>query len=206
MPQYKEEYRRHLPHIIPLDGMFHVVFRTKGSIPTFVMQKLSEEFQEKKLNIVAKSRTERDKILFDLNREYFEEFENFLHQVKEGAFTDFRKASIVKNALFFHDGNKFSLVAFSIMPNHVHLLVMNVRQNLSFILKSIKGFSAYEINKLDAVHGPFWQDENYDHMIQSRNEMAETIKYFLNNPVKSGLCNHYSEHLFTWCNPKYLDL
>lgn len=206
MSQYKEEYRRHLPHIIPNTGMFHVVFRIKNSIPTLLLQELSEGFQEKKLNIVAKTRTERDRILYNLFQEYFEEFETILHAEREGVLSDTRKALIVKNALFFHDGKKFDLVAFSIMPNHVHLLVMNVKQNLSSIMKSVKGFSAYEINKLDAAHGTFWQDENYDHLIRNRNEMAETIKYILNNPVKSGLCDHYSAHPFTWCDPRYIDL
>lgn len=206
MSQYKEEYRRHLPHILPLDGMFHVVFRVKGSIPTAILDKFSAEFQEKKLNIVAKSKIEREKLLFNLNQEYFEEFEHYLHQEKEGVLSDHKIACIVKNAMFFHDTSKYSLVAYSIMPNHVHLMVMNVRQHLSSIMQSVKGYSAYAINKLSAVHGTFWQDENYDHMIRSRNEMAETIKYILNNPIKSGLCDHYSEDPFTWCNPKYLDL
>lgn len=205
MPQYKEEYRRHLPHIIPIDGMFHVVFRIKGAIPTSVLKKLSDEFQEKKLNVAAKTRAERDKILSNLYDEYFEQFESFLHAGDNGVLHNYTKAQIVKEALFFHDANNYKLVAYSIMPNHVHLLVMNLKQNLSSIMKSIIGFSAYEINKLEGKKGAFWQDENYDHMIRSRNEMADTIQYILNNPVKSGICSHYSVHPFTWYDERYLE-
>lgn len=85
------------------------------------------------------------------------------------------------------------------MPNHVHLLISNLKKHLSDILKTMKGFSAWEINKRVETKGTFWQDESYDHMIRSRNKMANTVDYILNNPVKSGLCNHYTEHDFTWC-------
>lgn len=205
MSQYKEEYRRHLPHIIPLDGMFHVVFRIKNSIPTQILKELSEYYLEKRQNINIPLHIKRSQVLYELNLEYFEAFERFLHNEKSAVLADSRKATIVRDALFYHDRKKFNLVAYSIMPNHVHLLVMDVKRNLSSILKSVKGFSSHEINRIGGTHGTFWQDENYDHMVRIRNEMAETIQYILNNPVKSGLCDHYSGHDFTWCNPKYLE-
>lgn len=207
MDQYKEEYRRHLPHIVPLHGTFHVTFRVKGSIPTAVIEKYAEEFeqQKSKLQTFLDTDSKKQKALGRLYWEYYEKFENELHKSSVVPLSDPIKARIVQDALNHFKHKRYELVCYSIMSNHVHVVLMNVRQNLSAIMKSIKGFTAYQINKIEEEKGTFWQDENYDHLIRSRNELADTIKYILNNPVKSSICNYYTEHKFTWCNERFLE-
>lgn len=198
--QYQTEYRRHLPHIIPKDGIFHVVFRVKGSISGEKITKFQNSFQEQKLNIQAASKQEYNQVLKQLNWEYFEQIETELHTSSITPLKDLKKAKIVQNALLHFHKTRYDVLAYSIMPNHVHMVIMNLKQHLSLMLKVIKGFSAREINKLDGKRGSFWQDETYDHLIKSRNELADTVEYILNNPVKSGLCENWQEHEFTWCD------
>ena len=59
--------------------------------------------------------------------------------------------------------HRYELHAFVVMPNHVHLLVTpNVPANKW--LGPLKGFTAYQANRLLGRHAPFWQDESYDHL------------------------------------------
>jgi len=52
-------------------------------------------------------------------------------------------AIIVRDALLFHDGKKYRLIAWVIMPNHVHLLLQPFEgRHLPEILHSIKSFTA----------------------------------------------------------------
>ena len=37
--------------------------------------------------------------------------------------------------------------------------------------------------------GDFWQPEYYDHLIRDGSEMAATIRYIQNNPIKAKLTN-----------------
>ncbi|HKK81400.1 MAG TPA: transposase [Prolixibacteraceae bacterium] len=199
MPKYKTEYRRNLPHIVPIEGMFHVVFRVKNSIPAHLLDKFKSDYEEQKLNITANSKEEHLQILNRLNNDYFEKFEDELHRSPIKPLADYKNAEIIQNAILYFQNKRYTVLAYSIMPNHVHLLLSNLKKHLSDILKPLKGFSAWEINKQAGRKGTFWQDESYDHIIRSRDEMANTVDYILNNPVKSGLCDHYTEHRFTWC-------
>jgi REP element-mobilizing transposase RayT len=56
----------------------------------------------------------------------------------------------------------FSLHAFVIMPNHVHLL-MAPKRPLQRIMNGIKGSTAHSANTILGRTGkPFWQDESFD--------------------------------------------
>jgi REP element-mobilizing transposase RayT len=184
---------------VPIEGIFHVVFRVKDSIPTHLSEKFKSDFEEQKLNITANSKEEHLQILNRLNNDYFEKFENELHKNPIKPLADYKNAEIVQNAILYFQNKRYTVLAYSIMPNHVHLLLSDLNKHLSDILRTMKGFSAWELNKRLGTKGVFWQDESYDHMIRSRNEMANTVVYILNNPVKSGLCDHYTKHRFTWC-------
>ncbi|MDA3817758.1 MAG: transposase [Prolixibacteraceae bacterium] len=199
MPQHKSQYRRNLPHIVPIEGMFHVVFRVKDSIPNHIVEKFKSDYDDQKLNITTNSKEEYLQILNRLNNEYFEKFESELHKSPIKPLADFKNAEIVQNAILYFQNKRYTILAYSIMPNHVHILLSNLKKHLADILKPMKGFSARKINKQGGTKGTFWQDESYDHLIRSRNEMADTVNYIINNPVKAGICNHYTEHDFTWC-------
>jgi REP element-mobilizing transposase RayT len=81
----------------------------------------------------------------------------------------------------------YSLIAFCVMPNHVHAVVQP-RVPVYRITKSIKGFTARRANVLLGRTGePFWQDETYDHWIRTDSELQRVIRYTERNPVVAGL-------------------
>jgi REP element-mobilizing transposase RayT len=83
----------------------------------------------------------------------------------------------------------YSLRAWVLMPNHVHLLVYP-QTKLSTITKSIKNYSARRANTILGRTGrPFWQDESYDRWVRGPEELEKIVGYIERNPVAAGLVN-----------------
>jgi REP element-mobilizing transposase RayT len=97
-------------------------------------------------------------------------------------------ARIVADALRHFDRGRYELLAWCIMPNHVHVVVRPLgRHTLPGILKSWKGFSGKLASRLLSLHGEFWQPEYYDHLIRDAIDLAHAIQYVEQNPAKAGL-------------------
>ena len=98
-------------------------------------------------------------------------------------------AEIVEKALLFHHAKMYVLLAWVIMPNHLHFLIRPLPgKHLDKILHSIKSFTSHEANRLLSRNGPFWQAESFDRYIRNRRHLIATIRYIHRNPVKARLC------------------
>lgn len=64
---------------------------------------------------------------------------------------------------------------------------------LDRIMKSLKGYSAWEANRCIGRKGAFWQLESYDRVVRDNAEFARIVKYVLNNPVKASLVREWRE-------------
>jgi REP element-mobilizing transposase RayT len=91
--------------------------------------------------------------------------------------------------------HRYELHAFVVMPNHVHLLVTPHVLAAKW-LGPLKGFLAHQANALLGTHGPFWQDESYDHLVRTDAEFDRIQAYIEQNPVKAGLAGTTGE--FRW--------
>jgi REP element-mobilizing transposase RayT len=81
----------------------------------------------------------------------------------------------------------FSLHAFVIMPNHVHLLIAP-KIDLPRIMNGLKGATARAGNAILKRTGKhFWQDESFDRWVRSEKEFGRIQAYIENNPVAAGL-------------------
>jgi putative DNA methylase len=98
------------------------------------------------------------------------------------------------NACRHFDGQRYTLWAAVIMPDHVHLLLQPKEieagqwWSLSSLLHSIKSFTSKAINKLLTRKGSVWQDESFDRIVRDEKEFLEKWNYIRNNPVNKGLC------------------
>lgn len=99
---------------------------------------------------------------------------------------DPRIAEVVANAIAHFDGSRYRLHAWCVMPNHVHV-VLSANDRLDGIVHSWKSFTAKEANRLLNRDGKFWQDDYFDRMIRTPQELERTIRYVLENPMKAGL-------------------
>jgi len=92
-------------------------------------------------------------------------------------------ARLVEDALKHFDGRRYELIAWSVMPNHVHVVVKPADgEDLEKIIHSWKSFTAKRANELLGRTGQFWQEEYFDHIIRDGEDYRNQVKYVLGNP------------------------
>jgi len=95
----------------------------------------------------------------------------------------------------------YDLGAWVIMANHVHVLLLPII-NPALLLKSLKGATAREANKLLNRTGQhFWQAESYDHWVRNEQEYSRIVDYIELNPVKAGLVQCPEDYQWSSANP-----
>ena len=97
-------------------------------------------------------------------------------------------SEIVEASLRHFDGERYSLEAFVVMPNHVHVLAgIPGRGAMQKLCRSWKNFTGMQINKTLGRNGQFWQWESFDHLVRSPASLEKFKAYIVNNPLKARL-------------------
>jgi REP element-mobilizing transposase RayT len=95
---------------------------------------------------------------------------------------------IVADALHHFDGERYGLLSYAIMPNHVHVLVkLKDGHPLKQLLHSWKSFTAKLINAKLGKTGAVWQIEYWDRLIRNQKHLIRCLAYIRENPIKAGL-------------------
>ena len=179
----KSEYgwysRGRLPHF---DG---------GEIPQFITFRLHDSLPQEVL--------EKWRLEAETDADLRKRVEKYLDAGYGGSWLKHENiATVVQNALLFHDEKKYRLSAWVIMPNHGHLLATpKAGFSLGEIMHSIKSYTAHEANKLLDRKGAFWQHESFDRYIRNQKHFYSVIRYIENNPVKAKLCNNPEDWRFS---------
>jgi REP element-mobilizing transposase RayT len=181
-------YRRHLPHYQSPGATLFVTFRLYGSLPTNIIETLQAESQRNERLLNALSPEERRHRAHDEQMRMFGRWEAALDAAKESPrwLADERVARMVVESIRWRDGKVYELLAFCIMPNHVHM-VFSTDNPLPVVMQSLKGYTSRQANQILNRKGKFWQDESYDHVVRNEEELERILKYVVNNPVKAGL-------------------
>ena len=114
---------------------------------------------------------------------------------------DQRVANLVQENLWHHDGVKYRLLAWVIMPNHVHVLVEIWRVPLGEILKSWKSYTSKEANKILGRKSTFWEDDYFDRYIRDDEHYRRVVHYIENNPTKAQFV--LSPENWPWSSARY---
>ncbi len=169
--------RGYLPHFdAGSDYTQSVTIRLADSVPKHVLQGWNEE-------LCNRPESERE---LELNRL----IEAFL-DTGWGAchLRDPRIDGLVEGALLHFDGDRYTMHAWVVMPNHVHALFTPAANwSLSSILWSWKSFTSKEANKLLGRTGQFWQEDYFDRYIRNDGHFHDAVTYIEFNPVSAGLC------------------
>ncbi len=182
--EHKGTYSRgYLPHRDYPDSTQAITFRLADSVPKKVISDWKEE-----LSVLLNSPEKEisDRASSELHRR-IAKFEDAGH----GACL-LRKpevATILQDKLISSHPHDYKLLAWCIMPNHVHVLVRLVKDHpLPVIVKQWKGGSAIQINRLLNQTGTLWQPDFYDRFIRDEAHFYRALNYIHQNPVKAGLC------------------
>jgi putative DNA methylase len=104
--------------------------------------------------------------------------------------------ALVQENLLHFDGMSYRLLAWTVMPNHVHALIEMMQTPLSEILHGWKSYTGKAANRLLGRTGDFWQPEYFDRYIRDEEHFGKAVRYIENNPVKAGLTKLPEEWLF----------
>lgn len=208
-------YHRKLPHWIPDGAAFFVTFRLANSLPLQVIQEL-EAWRQSERQIIQSRKPGKSEWqeLYDLDKKYFGYFDSWLDRCVETSprwLADAKVAQIVADEIHALNGERYRLLAYSILSNHVHLAIdtdeyrfepshtgVTAPYPLTDTLKRLKGRTARFCNLAIGRSGAFWHAESYDHVIRNAQEYERIIGYILNNPVKAGLVEKWEDWKFSY--------
>src|SRR6267142_1989844 len=177
--------RGYLPHFDAAEITQSVTFRLADSLPQAVLERWKSE-------ITADSEGGSDSALR-------RRIEHYLDQgYGSCALRDARIATLVQESLLHFDAERYRLLAWVVMPNHVHLLLTpDTLWSLSQIMKHLKSYTSHEANKLLGRTGQFWMEDYFDRYIRDSKHQMNAISYIENNPVRAGLCERASDWRFS---------
>ena len=165
--------RGYLPHLDVPHIVQHVVFRLADSLPASVHDR-----------IVAISAAGRADAVDDALDRGLGHADLAIPEI----------AALVQNALLHFDGERYAVVAWCIMPNHVHVLVEPFEgHRLDAIVRNWKSFAAHAANRALRRAGAFWAPEYFDRYVRDDRHLAAVLAYIEDNPVKAGLCSDKSD-------------
>src|SRR5207244_4009264 len=94
-------------------------------------------------------------------------------------------ARLVQRALLRFDGERYSLIAWCVMPNHVHILIQTrMGHRLDRVVHAWKSFTAKQANRYLNRDGASWAPEYFDRYMRDDTHFAATRAYIESNPVK----------------------
>ena len=117
--------------------------------------------------------------------------------------------TIVLNAWRHFHNARYELFAICVMPDHVHALFQPWPQNeapgdeakfwsLTELMRSLKSFTAREINRAEGKAGAVWEKETFDRYIRSDHDLAEKFHYILRNPWDAGVARQNEDYPWIW--------
>jgi REP element-mobilizing transposase RayT len=178
-----------LPHWTQQRATYAVTFRLADSLPEAVLERWVSEREQIVGRAEANGRPLAQHELSRLDELHSARIEAYL-DAGHGAcwLKDSRAATIVRDALLFFEGDRYQMLAWCVMPNHVHAVFTPMDgRALPAIVHSWKSFTAKEVNRIVGRVGPLWQPESYDHLVRDKADLAHATRYVLENPRKAGL-------------------
>jgi REP-associated tyrosine transposase len=122
--EFKEFYRRYLPHWQPAGAMIFITYRLVDSLPKHVLQKIENEHQQNRRDVQAAGKLNSEMRWF-LNKKRSIAIDEALDSEKSGPhwLSDSRVAELIVGNLHHHAGQLYHLWAYVLMSNHVHALL-----------------------------------------------------------------------------------
>jgi REP element-mobilizing transposase RayT len=206
----KEFHKANLPHYQQPGQAYFVTWNLQDAIPAKAFEDYTEKLKQLRTSInYAVTSNKPPEQISGLEYEYnilrkkmMKAYEDLLH-LKNKCIVDLSKAentTIVQNAFCYWEWKKLKNYAISVMPNHVHWVFGLYEKDvdgkpvwLEEVLKSVKQFSATQINRLEHQKGSLWHKESWDTTIRDQRHLYEAIEYTRNNPVKAGLVKDWKD-------------
>jgi REP element-mobilizing transposase RayT len=121
---------------------------------------------------------------------------------RQKIFTDFPLGRKIVHAMSYQQQQqKVNSLAFVIMPDHFHwLFALQNDSSLAEVMRSVKGSSAYQIQKIRRERGEIprkqalWQDGYHDHAVRKEEDLQQLARYIVANPLRAGIVNKIANY------------
>jgi REP element-mobilizing transposase RayT len=181
-PSFRFWNRGYLPHIEAPEHVQMVTFRLADALPKRVV----EEIQHRRAQGTCR----------EVEAAWAEPWLDAGHG--SCLLREPENADIVARALHHGDGAQYDLLAWVIMPNHVHVVFRpNEAEMMSDILHSWKSFTAHQIQRRTGASGRLWQRGYFDRLIRDDRHLLRALDYVEQNPVAAELVEAASDWLWS---------
>jgi REP element-mobilizing transposase RayT len=103
-------------------------------------------------------------------------------------------ARVTEGALVHYDRERYRLLAWCVMPNHVHVLIETITGfPLAEVVQAWKSYLAHKLNRMLGRTGELWEREYHDRYIRNAEHYEAAVRYIETNPVKAGLARFAHE-------------
>jgi len=178
-----------LPHWTKANAAYAITFRLADSLPRQVLadweaecDEIIERAEQMQRELSQAEQRRVDELHSDRVDQWLDrgEGECLLRQPE--------LAEVVAEALRHFDEDRYRLLAWTVMPNHVHVVLRPISGfEVPMIVHSWKSFTAHEINKRLDRNGAVWQVEYFDRLIRDNEELARQVEYAWRNPEVARL-------------------
>ncbi|MCK7595639.1 transposase [Lysobacter sp. CAU 1642] len=79
------------------------------------------------------------------------------------------------------------LLAWVLMPDHLHLLIQLEEQPLGRVMQQGKSRIAVAVQRIEQAPPPFWQPAFHDRALRSEEDIRRAARYLVANPLRAGL-------------------
>lgn len=212
--------RGYLPHCDQMGLLQSITFRLADSVPQEKLLQLEEELRGMKEAAKQRNAEGRNAELglgvprresFHVEAEKRKRIEQWLDAgMGCCALRHPQLARVTQETLLKFDGEKYRLLAWCIMPNHVHVLI-EPRISVSKITQSWKSYTGRWAMKHNAELGlgvpgkEFWMREYWDRYIRNESHFCSIVTYIHDNPVKAGLCKSSNDWFWSSANRSILN-
>ena len=102
----------------------------------------------------------------------------------------------------FH-ASRYNLLAWVVMPNHVHVLFETGDCPMAETIQAWKSVSARKINQILQQSGKVWAEDYWDTYMRNPGQVNQARKYIENNPAKARLVLNPAD--WPWSSARFRD-
>jgi REP element-mobilizing transposase RayT len=85
-------------------------------------------------------------------------------------------------------------LAWVVMPDHLHWLMMPGKETLDAVVRRIKSRSARSIHRTLGTVGAVWQKGYHDHAVRKDEDIRAMARYIIANPLRAGLAESIGDY------------
>ena len=92
------------------------------------------------------------------------------------------------------DAGLVESLAWVIMPDHLHWLLILNQASLEAVMRQVKSRSAIALNRQTGANRKVWQSGYHDHALRQEEDVREVARYIVANPLRAGLAKRIGDY------------